>query len=52
MARSAAFGSKIMLLDEPTAALGVTGGHRVLQLMHTPAEAVPIMTGAQPPPES
>lgn len=95
VARSAAFGSKVMMLDEPTAALGVKEGNRVLQLIrdvrdrglpvifishnmphvfeiagrihiqrlgrrvavvtpqtHTPAEAVAIMTGAQPPPES
>ena len=33
MARSAAFGSKVVILDEPTAALGVKEGNRVLQLI-------------------
>jgi fructose transport system ATP-binding protein len=33
VARSAAFGSKVMILDEPTAALGVKEGNRVLQLI-------------------
>jgi fructose transport system ATP-binding protein len=32
VARSAAFGSKVVILDEPTAALGVREGNRVLQL--------------------
>ena len=33
VARSAAFGSKVVILDEPTAALGVKEGKRVLQLI-------------------
>jgi fructose transport system ATP-binding protein len=33
VARSAAFGSKVLILDEPTAALGVKEGNRVLQLI-------------------
>jgi fructose transport system ATP-binding protein len=33
VARSAAFGSKVMIMDEPTAALGVKEGNRVLQLI-------------------
>ncbi|MEJ3656136.1 ATP-binding cassette domain-containing protein [Actinomycetes bacterium KLBMP 9759] len=33
VARSAAFGSKVVILDEPTAALGVKEGARVLQLI-------------------
>ncbi|WP_433532235.1 ATP-binding cassette domain-containing protein [Micromonospora sp. CA-263727] len=33
VARSAAFGSKVIILDEPTAALGVKEGSRVLQLI-------------------
>jgi fructose transport system ATP-binding protein len=33
VARSAAFGSKVMILDEPTAALGVKESNRVLQLV-------------------
>jgi fructose transport system ATP-binding protein len=33
VARSAAFGSKLVILDEPTAALGVKEGNRVLQLI-------------------
>ncbi|MEU4156416.1 ATP-binding cassette domain-containing protein [Actinoplanes sp. NPDC026670] len=33
VARSAAFGSKVIILDEPTAALGVKEGNRVLQLI-------------------
>ncbi|SDT71860.1 ATP-binding cassette domain-containing protein [Actinoplanes derwentensis] len=33
VARSAAFGSKVVILDEPTAALGVKEGNRVLQLI-------------------
>ncbi|MFI7585744.1 ATP-binding cassette domain-containing protein [Spongisporangium articulatum] len=33
VARSAAFGSKVVILDEPTAALGVREGNRVLQLV-------------------
>jgi fructose transport system ATP-binding protein len=33
VARSAAFGSKVMILDEPTAALGVKESNRVLQLI-------------------
>ena len=33
VARSAAFGSKVVILDEPTAALGVREGNRVLQLI-------------------
>jgi fructose transport system ATP-binding protein len=33
VARSAAFGSKVVILDEPTAALGVKEGQRVLQLI-------------------
>ena len=33
VARSAAFGSKVVILDEPTAALGVKEGRRVLQLI-------------------
>ncbi|MDI6098048.1 ATP-binding cassette domain-containing protein [Actinoplanes sp. NEAU-A12] len=95
VARSAAFGSKVVILDEPTAALGVKEGNRVLQLIrevrdrglpvilishnmphvfevadrihiqrlgrrvavitpesHSMSEAVAIMTGAAPPPET
>ncbi|MGH2600793.1 MAG: ATP-binding cassette domain-containing protein [Micromonosporaceae bacterium] len=33
VARSAAFGSKVMILDEPTASLGVKESNRVLQLI-------------------
>jgi len=33
VARSAAFGSEVVILDEPTAALGVKEGNRVLQLI-------------------
>jgi fructose transport system ATP-binding protein len=33
VARSAAFGSKVIILDEPTAALGVKESNRVLQLI-------------------
>ncbi|HEX6358766.1 ATP-binding cassette domain-containing protein [Actinophytocola sp.] len=33
VARSAAFGSKVVILDEPTAALGVKEGNRVLRLI-------------------
>ncbi|MFC7274182.1 ATP-binding cassette domain-containing protein [Paractinoplanes rhizophilus] len=95
VARSAAFGSKVVILDEPTAALGVKEGNRVLQLIrdvrdrglpvilishnmphvfevadrihiqrlgrrvavitpksHSMSDAVAIMTGAAPPPET
>ena len=33
VARAAAFGSRVLILDEPTAALGVREGGRVLQLI-------------------
>ena len=33
VARAAAFGSKVIILDEPTAALGVKEGRRVLELI-------------------
>ena len=33
MARAAAFGSKIIIMDEPTAALGVKESRRVLELI-------------------
>ncbi len=33
VARSAAFGSRVVILDEPTAALGVKEGNRVLQVI-------------------
>jgi fructose transport system ATP-binding protein len=33
VARAAAFGSKVIILDEPTAALGVKEGRRVLDLL-------------------
>jgi fructose transport system ATP-binding protein len=33
VARAAAFGSQVIILDEPTAALGVKEGNRVLQLI-------------------
>jgi fructose transport system ATP-binding protein len=33
VARAAAFGSKVVIMDEPTAALGVREGNRVLQLI-------------------
>jgi len=33
VARAAAFGSKVVILDEPTAALGVKESRRVLELM-------------------
>ena len=34
VARAAAFGSKVIILDEPTAALGVKESHRVLELIN------------------
>jgi len=34
VARAAAFGSKVIILDEPTAALGVKESRRVLELIH------------------
>jgi fructose transport system ATP-binding protein len=34
VARAATFGSKVIILDEPTAALGVRESARVLQLIH------------------
>jgi fructose transport system ATP-binding protein len=34
VARAAAFGSRVIILDEPTAALGVRESERVLQLIH------------------
>ena len=33
VARAAAFGTKVLIMDEPTAALGVKEGRRVLELM-------------------
>ena len=33
VARAAAFGSQVVIMDEPTAALGVTESRRVLELM-------------------
>ena len=33
VARAAAFGSKVVILDEPTAALGVRESHQVLELI-------------------
>ena len=33
MARAAAFGSRVVIMDEPTAALGVKESRRVLELM-------------------
>ena len=33
MARAAAFGSKVVIMDEPTAALGVKESRRVLELI-------------------
>ena len=34
MARAAAFGSRVIILDEPTASLGVKESRRVLDLIH------------------
>ena len=34
VARAAAFGSKVVILDEPTAALGVKESRKVLELIH------------------
>ena len=35
MARAAAFGSRVVILDEPTAALGVKESRKVLELIQT-----------------
>ncbi len=44
VARAAAFGSKVVILDEPTAALGVKESQRVLDLIRTvKARGVPII---------
>ena len=44
VARAAAFGSKVMILDEPTAALGVKESRRVLELIRdVRARGIPII---------
>lgn len=44
VARAAAFGSKVIILDEPTAALGVKEGRRVLELIQdVRARGIPII---------
>ncbi|MEZ5478004.1 MAG: hypothetical protein R3E95_11145 [Thiolinea sp.] len=44
MARAAAFGSKVVILDEPTAALGVKESRRVLELIRdVRSRGVPIV---------
>ena len=44
VARAAAFGSTVMILDEPTAALGVKEGRRVLDLiMEVKSRGIPII---------
>ncbi len=44
VARAAAFGSRVIIMDEPTAALGVKEGQRVLDLIRTvKARGVPII---------
>lgn len=44
VARAAAFGSKLIILDEPTAALGVRESARVLQLIHDlRAQGMPVI---------
>jgi fructose transport system ATP-binding protein len=44
VARAAAFGSKVIIMDEPTAALGVKESRRVLELMKTlKSRGVPIV---------
>ena len=44
VARAAAFGSKVILLDEPTAALGVKESRRVLELiLDVKAQGIPII---------
>ena len=48
VARSAAFGSKVVILDEPTAALGVKEGNRVLQLIRDVRDRGPAGDPDQP----
>ena len=44
VARAAAFGSKVIILDEPTAALGVKGSRKVLELIQdVRARGIPII---------
>ena len=44
MARAAAFGSKVIILDEPTAALGVKESRRVLELIQdVKSRGIPII---------
>ena len=44
VARAAAFGSTVMILDEPTAALGVKEGRRVLDLiLEVKSRGIPII---------
>ena len=44
MARAAAFGSKVIILDEPTAALGVKESRRVLELiLDVKSRGIPII---------
>lgn len=44
MARAAAFGSNVVILDEPTAALGVKEGRRVLDLiLEVKSRGIPII---------
>ena len=44
VARAAAFGSKVIILDEPTVALGVKESRRVLELIHdVRARGIPII---------
>lgn len=51
---AAAFGSTVMILDEPTAALGVKEGQRLCVVdpgSVSMSDAVALMTGALTPPE-
>ena len=52
---AAAFGSTVMILDEPTAALGVKEGQRLCVVdpgSVSMSDAVALMTGALTPPET
>ena len=48
VARAAAFGSKVVVLDEPTAALGVRESNQVLELVKRPARPRPAGHPDQP----
>lgn len=51
--RTVAFGPKVAIMEEPTAALGVRKGRRVLDLIRDVKErGMPIMTGAVAPPKA